>query len=111
MALLQSSRPPIEPTIEQLERESARIEEQAREYEQFLRDEPRRIAAAAAERAATLPPPDDLADRRRERRFYELACRGQIRNERRAQAGSTLLFFLLIAATAALVMWVLQLAT
>ena len=105
------SDPDTDLTLEELKRKAADLERAEHDYEQFLLNEPKRIAAEAAERAATLPPPDDFADRRRERRFYELACRGQIRNERRAQAGSTLLFLLLIAATSGLVMWVLRLAT
>jgi len=111
MPVLQTAPDPTELSLEELERKYADIEERARECEDFLREAPGRIAAEHAERAATMPPPDDLVDRRRERRFYELASRGELRNERRAQAGSSLLFLLLIIATSALAMWVLQLAT
>jgi hypothetical protein len=109
MPLLQSSRKPTDPAIQELEKACASIEEQARECEQILREAPQRMAAEKAERDSTIPPPDDLADRRRELRFYELVSRGQLRNERRAQAGSIVLLLLLVAATSALVMWVLQL--
>lgn len=111
MPLLETAPDTSELSLEELERKYADIEERARECEQFLREAPERIAAAQAERARTMPPPDDLADRRRERRFYELVSRGELRNERRAQAGSTMLLLLLIVATATLIMWVLQLAT
>jgi hypothetical protein len=111
MPTLQPASDSSDLSIKDLERIAADIEAQTRECEQFLREAPERIAEERAERAATMPPPDDLADRRRERRFYELVSRGELRNERRAQAGSTLLFMLLLVAATSLVMWVLRLTT
>jgi hypothetical protein len=54
----------------------------------------------------TMPPPDDLADRRREHAFYTKLSRGEIKNERRYQARSAMLFLLLATAIAALSSWI-----
>jgi hypothetical protein len=75
-----------------------------------MRDEPKRIAREKAERATTLPPPDDFKDRQREYRFNAALTRGQLRNERRSQTASLLLFILLVTATIALSMWMLRIA-
>ncbi len=91
----------------------ARLEEEEREIARRIAEVealPDRLRREAEERAATLPPPDDLADRKRRRDFETKASRGQVRNERRAQGRSLLLTLLLLAAIAALVFWVLQLA-
>lgn len=88
------------------------IEDRRRALEEQIQSitaEPDKIRREAEEQAATLPPPDDLADRRRLREFEEVVSRRQVRNERRTQGRSLVLFFLLIAATIALGSWVLRL--
>ena len=49
---------------------------------------------------------DDLEDRRREHKFYTQLSRGEIKNERRHQARSTMLFLLLATAIATLSAWI-----
>lgn len=88
------------------------LEERKRALEEQIQNasaQPEKILREAQEQAATLPPPDDLADRRRLREFEEKASRTQIRNERRTQGRSLLLLVLLLAATGALISWVIQL--
>jgi len=71
---------------------------------------PEQLELEIREQERTLPPPEDLEERRRQRDFEERAARGQIRNERRTQGRSLLLLFLLLAATAAMIAWVVKLA-
>lgn len=70
---------------------------------------PQQLELEMIEQESTMPPPEDLEDRKRVRDFEEKAARGQIRNERRTQGRSLLLMFLLLAATAAMVAWVITL--
>lgn len=70
---------------------------------------PKQLELEMIEQESTLPPPEDLEDRRRQREFAERAARGQVRNERRTQGRSLLLMFLLLAATAAMIAWVVAL--
>ena len=116
MPLLRRTRKPRKPrkraehSLAEIERERRKLDRQLQQCRQRLREEPERCAREQAERAVTMPPPDDLVDRERERRFYALATRKQLRNVRRSQAGSVLLFVLLVAATVALMMWMLRIA-
>lgn len=71
---------------------------------------PQQLELEMLEQERTMPPPEDLEDRKRVRDFEEKAARGQIRNERRTQGRSLLLMFLLLAATAAMIAWVITLA-
>lgn len=71
---------------------------------------PKQLELEMLEQERTMPPPEDLEDRRRQRDFEEKAARGQVRNERRTQGRSLMLMFLLLAATAAMVAWVIALA-
>lgn len=96
---------PTERELEEIRRMEDAIERQRREMEQLMREVPRRKQEAMA----TMPPPDDLRDREREHKFYlELATRGEVRNEIRAQAGNTVLLLLLVAATSAIIWWMIQ---
>lgn len=71
---------------------------------------PEQLELEIREQERTMPPPEDLEDRRRQRDFEEKAARGQIRNERRTQGRSLFLMLLLLAATAAMVAWVITLS-
>ena len=71
---------------------------------------PQQLELEIQEKERTMPPPEDLEERRRQQEFEERAARGQIRNERRTQGRSLLLMFLLLAATAAMVAWIIELA-
>ncbi|MEP4076394.1 hypothetical protein [Haloferula sp.] len=70
---------------------------------------PEQLELEMREQERTMPPPEDLEDRERQRIFEEKAARGQVRNERRTQGRSLLLMFLLLAATASMVAWVITL--
>ncbi len=111
MQLLRLPRKSAKDPLNEIEHERQRLEREEREYQRMIREEPKRIAREQAERASTLPPPDDFKDRQREHRFYAaLMTRGQLRNERRSQTASFLLFVLLVTSTIALAMWMLRIA-
>ena len=76
------------------------------ELENFIEEGPDRIRREIEEEITTMPPPDDLEDRRREYDFYTKLTRGEIRNERRYQAKSAVLFLLLATAIVALSSWI-----
>lgn len=110
MTLLRKTRKQAEPSLAEIKRKRRKLDRQLQKCQQRLREEPERRAREQAERAVTMPPPDDLQDRDRERRFYAMATRRQLSNVRRSQAGSFLLFVLLVAATIALMTWMLRIA-
>lgn len=92
--------------LKELRRRELELERQRREMETVVRETPKRKREAMA----TMPPPDDLSDRRRENKFYaELATRGQVRNEIRAQTGSVFVLLFLVIALASLILWMIRL--
>ena len=86
--------------------EEERVQQQLQKLESFLENEPERIRQQMEDERTTMPPPDDIVDRRREKIFYTQLSRGEMRNERRSQAGGALLFVLLASAIAALSSWI-----
>ncbi len=92
--------------VDELELRRRELEQKIAELEGV----PEQLELEMRESNETLPPPDDLAERERQRHFEEQAARGQIRNERRTQGRSLLLMFLLLAATAAVISWIVRLA-
>lgn len=92
--------------LDQLNDASRELDQRIAELEAL----PNQLELELIERESTIPPPDDILDRDRHRRFEEQAARGEIRNERRAQGRSLLLMALLLAATGALISWMIQLA-
>lgn len=102
-----ASRPtdPDETELDALQKAEAEIDARIAELEAM----PERLRQQEEERAATLPPPDDFEDRERKRRFEDLASRGKVRNERKAQRRSLFLLLLLLIASASLIAWGLSL--
>lgn len=92
--------------VDEIELQRRQIEEKIAELEAV----PKQLELEIRESESTMPPPDDIAERERQRHFEEQAARGQVRNERRTQGRSLLLMFLLLAAIAAMVSWILRLA-
>ena len=56
-----------------------------------------------------MPPLADIKERERLKRYEESVTRGEVANLQRTQRRSLLLLFLLIIATASLIMWGLRL--
>ena len=87
-------------------RQEEQLGQQIKQLESFIETAPGRIRKKMEEDMMTMPPPDDLQDRRREHAFYAKLSRGEIKNERRYQARSAMLFLLLATAIAALSSWI-----
>ena len=77
-----------------------------RRLESFIEEAPDEIRRRMEEEMTTMPPPDDIAEIRRETKFFAQLSRGEIRNERRHQAGGAVLFLLLATAITALSLWI-----
>ena len=96
-----------------LERELEQLTQQERELEESIervKAIPKQLEFELKEKEDTLPAPDNLIDVKRSERFEQMASRGEIRNERRSQGASLLLFFLLLCATLAVISWIIRLA-
>jgi len=98
----------------QLDEQKALIAAQIQEIE----EEKRRKKEAeeiqrqqAIEARVTLPPLTEILDRDRERKFMDKLSRGQLANERRAQAKNGLLLILLFLAIFAVGAWIYSMAS
>lgn len=76
------------------------------DLEHLIEEAPRQLQEKLELERTMMPAPDDLADRARERKFYAELSRGELQNERRYRARSTVLFTLSVAATLSLCWWI-----
>lgn len=107
MGLFCKKKPAAADETLQWNRREEDISTRIQQLEHFIEEAPEAIRKRMEEELTTMPPPDDLEDRRREHQFYAmLLTRGQIRNERRYQARSALLFVLLSTAIAGISSWI-----
>ena len=106
MRLFRKKQTKAKSTKDPLTRRHEQLGQRIRQLEELIETAPERIRREMEEEMMTMPPPDDLADRRREHAFYAKLSRGEIRNERRYQARSAVLFLLLATAIAALSSWI-----
>lgn len=81
------------------------LQNRMREFERSQRE----IERSRAENEATIPPLMEILEREKTRQHEQLVSRGEVANVRRDQNQGLLLLFLLLAATAALIWWGLQL--
>lgn len=91
--------------LDDLLQKQQELQNRMREFERNQRE----IERTRAENEATIPPLMDLMEREKARQHEDLVSRGQVANVRRDQNQGLVLLFLLIAATAALIWWGLQL--
>jgi hypothetical protein len=77
-----------------------------RQLECFIEEAPDEIRRRMEEEMTMMPAPDDLEEIRRESKFFTQLSRGEIRNERRHQAGGAFLFILLATAIGTLSLWI-----
>ncbi len=82
------------------------VAEQIAKMEEMISSAPDRIRREYEESRTLMPPPDDWEDRQRAKRFNAHLSKGEIRNEHRYQARSTLLLVLLLLAITSLLMWI-----
>lgn len=84
------------------------LQAKIKQLEDFVANGPEQHRQAEEEQISTLPPPSEIEDRKREKVFMERLSRGQIANEKRAQASNGLLLLLLILAIVAVGAWIYQ---
>jgi hypothetical protein len=89
-----------------LESETDVIESRIADLERLIEEAPRKLEEKLELERTMMPAPDDLADRARERKFYAELSRGELQNERRYRARSTVLFTLSVAATVSVCWWI-----
>ena len=102
MALLKSKPLPTAPVENAQDVIATRIAD----LEHLIEDAPRQLKEKLELERTMMPAPDDLADRARERKFYAELSRGELQNERRYRAHSTVLFTLSVTATLSLCWWI-----
>lgn len=90
----------------QVENEEDVIANRIADLEQLIEEAPRELEKKLELERTTMPAPDDLADRARERKFYAELSRGELQNERRYRARSTVLFTLSVCATLSVCWWI-----
>lgn len=106
-----SKKQQLDPEATALSAEAQALREKMQELESFVEEAPQLAKEQFDEQYATMPPPDELEDRRRERMFMaRTLSRNEVRNERRYQAQSGVMIFLLLLATAALLAWAWRIA-
>ncbi len=86
--------------------ELSALDSEISKYESLIENAPLKLLEQKERERTTMPAPDDLEQRQRERRFYADLSRGQIINERRYRTRNTVLFVLLLAATASVCWWI-----
>lgn len=94
--------------IRDLSKQEMALQAQIAQLEDFVVHGPERERQAEEERQQTLPPPSEIEDRKREKEFMKRLSRGEIANEKRAQASNGLLLLLLVLAIASIGVWIYQ---
>jgi hypothetical protein len=98
--------PPEGPDLDSLSARERELREKIEQLQDFVDHGPEREREAEEERMRTLPPPSEIIQRKREKKFMEQLSRGELKNEKRNQARSGFLLFLLILATLAIGLWI-----
>ena len=98
--------PPEGPDLDSLSARERELREKIEQLQDFVDHGPEREREAEEERMRTLPPPSEIIQRKREKKFMEQLSRGELKNQKRNQAKSGFLLFLLILATLAIGLWI-----
>jgi len=96
------------PDFDSLSAREQDLQKQIAQLQDFVDHGPERERQAMEEEMRTLPPPVEIVERKREKEFMDKLSRGELKNEKRNQAKSGFLLFLLIIATLALGLWIYQ---
>ena len=95
-------RQPGPPTSDEL----SDLDSEIAKYESLIENAPLKLLEQKERERTTIPALDDRDQRRREKTFYAQMTKGQLINERRYRTRNTVLFVLLLAATASLCWWI-----
>ena len=90
----------------EVERQKEALQAQIDELQNFIKEAPEKFQREELERLQTMPAPDELAQRRRENDFANRLTKGELKNERRHQARSALLFVFLFSAIICVSLWI-----
>lgn len=94
--------------IDAIERQKAELQAQIDALQSFIQEAPEKLQQQQIDRMTTLPAPEELQQRRREKDLHERLTKGEVKNERRHQARSAILFILLVLALISLAGWILN---
>lgn len=97
--------------LESLSAQELAIQERIKKLQDFVEHGPEIERAAEEDRLSTIPAPSEVKEREREKQFMEKLSRGELRNERRHQAKSGLLLFLLILSIFFMALWIYKAVT
>ena len=97
---------PDGPNFDSLSARERDLKEKIEQLQDFVEHGPDREREAEDERMRTLPPPSEICERKREKKFMEQLSRGELKNEKRNQAQSGFLLFLVILAILAIGLWI-----
>lgn len=92
--------------LSEIENQKAALQAQIDDLQNFIKEAPEKLQKEEQERLQTMPAPDELAQRKRENDFANRLTKGELKNERRHQARSAVLFILLLAAIICVSLWV-----
>lgn len=95
-------RQPGPPSLDELSMLDSEIEK----YESLIENAPLKLLEQKERERTTIPALDDREQRQREKRFLAQMTKGQLINERRYRTRNTVLFVLLVAATASVCWWI-----
>ena len=95
-----------ESEISSLREREDEIQERIKQLEDFVEYGPERERLAEEDRLSTLPAPAEVKEKQREKQFLDKLSRGELKNEKRHQAKSGILIFLLIIATISVALWI-----
>ena len=103
-----SVKPSLQPPSSDLSARERALQDEIDQLKDFVMHGPERERQAEEERMQTLPPPSEIEDRKRENELMKRLSRGEIANEKRAQASNGLLLVLLALAIASIGAWIYQ---
>ena len=92
--------------IAEIERQKNALQAQIDELQSFIKQAPEKLQQEEQDRLQTMPAPDELNQRRRENDFANRLTKGELKNERRHQARSALLFALFFSAIICVSLWI-----
>ena len=99
---------PDGPDLNSLSARELELRNKIEQLQDFVDHGPERERQAEEDRLSTLPPPAEIIERKREKKFMEQLSRGELKNEKRHQAKSGFLLFLLVIAILAIALWIFR---
>lgn len=94
--------------IDAFERQKAELQAKIDALQNFIQEAPEKLQQQEIERTSTIPAPEELLQRRREKDFFDQLSKGEVKNERRHQARSAMLFILLVLLIISVANWILN---